>query len=153
MRSNATKTTIPPECQDNVKVLTPWGLRRCFNICRGCTDEEFPTRKPKIKSFWFHVHNQNCSHQPRRLGFFPTPSLANFIKHHVHWNQPPWQRICKDDIARQRSCMGASLARATTLSKPQVHHSQMWKPTHRAHNNQCNDKSSSKFCSGSHPSP
>jgi hypothetical protein len=42
------------------------------------------------KPFWFHVHNQKCVCRPRQLGFFPTSSVADFVKHHIHQHQPPW---------------------------------------------------------------
>jgi hypothetical protein len=100
-------------------------LFRSLTNLWSCTGE-FPTRKKK-NSFWFQVHNKNCAYRPHQLSFFSTPSVTNFVKHHVHQNRPPWQRICKDDTTSRRhwqhSCMGASFARATTLPKPRVHHS------------------------------
>jgi hypothetical protein len=48
----------------------------------GAALENFPLEEPK-KSFWFHVRNQNRARQPCQSGFVSTPSIANFVKHHV----------------------------------------------------------------------
>ncbi len=43
-----------------------------------------------------------CCTQPKLcvlatpIGLFPTPSVADFVKHHVHQNRPPWRRIRED---------------------------------------------------------
>ena len=108
----------------------------------GAALENFPLEEPK-KSFWFHVRNQNRARQPCQSGFFPTPSIADFVKHHVRQNRPPRHLFRKDHTTSswrwRRSRMGASLARATTSPKLRVRHPPRRKTTHRADNNQPND--------------
>ncbi len=129
------------ECAKGARLTPLWNaVFGCgAQLLIGAALENFPLEEPR-KSFWFHVSNQNRALQPCQSGFFPTPSIADFIKHHVRQNWPPWHLLLKDhttsSLRWQCSCMGASLARATTLPKLQVCHPPRRKTTPRAHNNQ-----------------
>ncbi len=57
-----------------------------IEICMQTFFKLKSTAKNKKNSFWFHVHNRNFACQPRRLDFFRTPSVSDFVKHHVHQN-------------------------------------------------------------------
>jgi hypothetical protein len=73
-------------------------------IDRGCTGE-FSGRKSKKTNFgsMYTTKIGQAGHAERDFSQYPPlPILSQFIEHHVHQNQPLWERICDNNTASSR---------------------------------------------------